>query len=81
MKTSCGKYLNLVHYFLYDVKILLLAHSWSFLANRKARNAIVGAENLLNGYILRDSFEVPDSCLINRVSVFPLLASSSPCDS
>ena len=26
----------------------LLAHSRSFLANQKARNAIVGAENLLN---------------------------------
>ena len=25
-----------------------MAHSWSFLANQKARNAIVGAENLLN---------------------------------
>ena len=25
---------------------VLLAHSWSFLANQKARNAIVGAENL-----------------------------------
>jgi len=28
-----------------------LAHSLSFLANQKARNAIVGAENLLNVYI------------------------------
>ena len=48
MKTSCGKFLNLAHYFPYDVKLRLLAHSWSFLANQKARNAIVGAENLLN---------------------------------
>ena len=32
----------------YDVKLRLLAHSQSFLANQKARNAIVGAENLLN---------------------------------
>ena len=48
MKTSCGKFLNLVHYFPYDVKLRLLAHSRCFLANQKARNAIVGAENLLN---------------------------------
>ena len=33
--------------FPYDVKFRLLAHSQSFLANQKARNAIVGAENLL----------------------------------
>ena len=37
-----------MHYFPYDVKLQLLAHSQSFLANQKARNAIVGAENLLN---------------------------------
>ena len=42
-----GKFLNLVHYFPYDVKLRLVAHSRSFLANQKARNAIVGAENLL----------------------------------
>ena len=47
MKTSCGKFLNLAHYFPYDVKLRLLAHSRSFLANQKARNTIVGAENLL----------------------------------
>ena len=41
------KFLNLAHYFPYDVKLRLLAHSRSFLANQKARNAIVGAENLL----------------------------------
>ncbi len=41
---------NLAHYFPYDVKLRLLADSRSFLANQKARNAIVGAENLLNGY-------------------------------
>ena len=46
-----GKFLNLAHYFPYDVKLRLLAHSRSFLANQKARNAIVGAENLLNIYI------------------------------
>ena len=38
---------NLAHYFPYDVKLRLLADSRSFLANQKARNAIVGAENLL----------------------------------
>ena len=42
-----GKFLNSAHYFPYDVKLRLLAHSRSFLANQKARNAIVGAENLL----------------------------------
>ena len=42
---------NLAHYFPYDVKLRLLADSRSFLANQKARNAIVGAENLLNIYI------------------------------
>ena len=36
-----------MHYFPYDVKLRLLAHSRSFSANQKARNAIVGAENLL----------------------------------
>ena len=40
-------FLNLALYFPYDVKLRLLAHSRSFLANQKARNAIVGAENLL----------------------------------
>ena len=39
---------NLAYYFPYDVKLRLLADSRSFLANQKARNAIVGAENLLN---------------------------------
>ena len=38
---------NLAHYFPYDVKLGLLADSRRFLANQKARNAIVGAENLL----------------------------------
>jgi len=37
----------LAHYFPYDVKLRILADSRSFLANQKARNAIVGAENLL----------------------------------
>ena len=45
------KFLNLAHYFPNDVKLRLLAHSRRFLANQKARNAIVGAENLLNIYI------------------------------
>ena len=42
-----GKFLNLANYFPYDVKLRPLAHSQSFLANQKARNAIVRAENLL----------------------------------
>ena len=41
------KFLNWAHYFPYDVKLRILAHSLSFLANQKARNAIFGAENLL----------------------------------
>ena len=41
------KFLNLAHSFPYDVKLRLLAHSRSFLANQNARNAIVVAENLL----------------------------------
>ena len=44
---KCEESVNLAHYFPYDVKLRLLAHSRSFLANQKARNAIVGAENLL----------------------------------
>ena len=46
-KASGKKILNLAHYFPYEVKLRLLANSRSFLANQKARNAIVGAENLL----------------------------------
>ena len=46
-----GKCLNLAHYFPYDVKLRILAHSRSFLANQKARKAIVGAENLLNKHV------------------------------
>ena len=42
-----GKFLYLVYYFPYDAKLRLLAHSRSFLANQKARNAIVRAKNLL----------------------------------
>ena len=63
MKTSCGIFLNLAHYFPYDVKLRLLAHSRSFLANQKARNAIVGAENLLNIYII-----VPDQFSVKFMS-------------
>ena len=44
---SVRKETRLAHYFPYDVKLGLLAHSRRFLANQKARNAIVGAENLL----------------------------------
>ena len=35
----------MAHYFPYDVKLRLLAHSRSFLANQKARNAIVGKKH------------------------------------
>ena len=42
-----GNFFFFFHYFPYDVKLRLLAHSWSFLANQKARNAIGGAEHLL----------------------------------
>ena len=44
---KCEESINLAHHFPYDVKLRLLAHSRSFLANQKAINAIVGAENLL----------------------------------
>ena len=50
----------LAHYFPYGVKLRLLAHSLSFLANQKARNAIVGAENLLNSGILQSYTLVRD---------------------
>ena len=42
----------MAHYFPYEVKLRLLAHSRSSLANQKAKNAIVGAENLLK-YIIQ----------------------------
>ena len=51
-KSPERKFLNFAHYFPYDVKLRLLAHSRSFLANQKARNAIVGAENLLRPVII-----------------------------
>ena len=50
---------SLAHYFSYDVKLRLLAHSRSFLANQKARNAIVGAENLLNSDICLRTLSIP----------------------
>ena len=34
--TSCGKFLNLAHYFPYDVKLRLLAHSRSFFSQSKS---------------------------------------------
>ena len=62
------KILNLAHYFPYDVKLRLLAHSQSFLANQKARNAIVGAENLLNEYSTTDCFGfIREMCLFSLV--------------
>ena len=81
MKTSCGKFLNLAHYFPYDVKLRLLARSRSFLANQKVRNAIVGAENLLKTdktftRIISSLTEVISTCscwLVGRLftGVFP----------
>ena len=50
----------MAHYFPYDVKLGLLAHSQSFLANQKARNAIVGAENLLITNSLQEEVEKVD---------------------
>ena len=47
-----------MHYFPYDVKLGLLADSRSFLANQKARNAIVGAENLLRADSQRGAAEL-----------------------
>ena len=44
---KCEESVKLAHYVPYDVKRRLLAHSRSSLANQKARNAIVGPENLL----------------------------------
>ena len=44
-KFQTWRYLE--HYFLYDVKLQLLADSRSSLANQKARNVIVEVENLL----------------------------------
>ena len=43
--------------FPYDVKLRLLAHSGSFLANQKARNAIIGAENLLKKNIRKTQID------------------------
>ena len=57
-----GNFLNLAHYFPYDVKLRLLAHSRSFLANQKARNAIVGAENLLTSDIFVICHSDTDDC-------------------
>ena len=53
---KCEESVNLAHYFPYDVKLGLLGHTRSFLANQKARNAIVGAENLL---MLISKFSAP----------------------
>ena len=39
--------MGIYYYFPHDVKLRILAHSRSFLANQKARKAIFGAANLL----------------------------------
>ena len=65
------KFLNLAHYFPYDVKLRILAQSRSFLANQRARNAIFGAENLLTANIqlraLRKRFDLKDNNTIARL--------------
>ena len=71
-----GIFLNLAHYFPYDVKLRLLAHSRSFLANQKARNAVVGAENLLTGdssetetlYYLKENKKSRPNCLMETLN-------------
>ena len=73
MKTLCGEFLNLAHNFPYDVKFRLLAHSQSFLANQKARNAIVEAENLLKRNNGLKYFK--QNCAIFRFAIQP---SSAP---
>ena len=69
MKTSSGKFLNLAHYFPYDVKLQLLAHSRSFLANQKARNGIIGAENLLTCVIVQDTRGLCSAPVVNRLFI------------
>ena len=59
---------NLAHYFPYDVKLGLLAHSRSCLANQKARNAIVGAENLLKGNIPNHNKDIVIFCPIRYMT-------------
>ena len=44
---KCEESVQSLERFPCDVKLQPLAHSRSFLANQKVRNAIVGAENLL----------------------------------
>ena len=66
----------LVHYFPYDLKLRLLAHSRSFLANQKARNAIVGAENLLMCNIIHLMYGPEgNSFVFQRVLMFPSTSS------
>ena len=54
----------MAHYFPYGVKLGLLAHSRSFLANQKARNAIVGAEKAENLLMLIMLIDLTDSYLV-----------------
>ena len=57
----------MAHYFPYDVKLRLLADSRSFSANQKARNAIVGAENLL----INNNLDLPLEMFIAQMIVGP----------
>ena len=65
----------MAHYFPYDVKLGLLADSRRFLANQKARNAIVGAENLLIKII--QVYERYDGA--NKMQICTTLSYSSNC--
>ena len=65
-----GFFFNLAHNFPYDVKLRLSAHSRSFLANQKARNAIVEAENLLIPISLYCADVIPISPL--KATVLPI---------
>ena len=72
---------NLAHYFPYDVKLGLLADSRSFLANQKARNAIVGPENLLNLDIhLRSLWQINANNFSILVYVYLTSVASFPID-
>ena len=70
LKTLCRNFLNLAHYFPYDVKLRLVAHSRVFLANQKARNAIVGAENLLNIYTGNSRYAGPSVSNLTLKTVY-----------
>ena len=57
----------MAHYFPYDVKLRILAHSRSFLANQEARNALFGAENLLNKVTFEGSDKIYIGCTTQKL--------------